>query len=117
MKDNITDIERDMPILWQSVKQNKVSGDQAKVFIRGVGISAICAAVEAIQVAAMCEKFMMSFDMEEKSKSNSTPQNADKVYCRDCKYLNTEGNKPFCCHSKMNTNGLDDWCYHGKRWR
>ena len=38
-----------------------------------------------------------------------------RVYCRDCDYLNLDGDKPFCCHRHMSTNGLDDWCYHGKK--
>lgn len=115
LKDNINNIDHDMPVLWKLVKKNEANGDQAKVFIRSIRIMAILAATEAIQTAAMCEKFMMSFSMEEKSKTDNIPQNADKVYCKDCDYLNTDGDKPFCCHRKMNTNGLDDWCCHGKK--
>lgn len=43
----------------------------------------------------------------------STPKNRDGVYCKDCDYLNTDSDTPYCCHSNMSTNGLDDWCCHG----
>ncbi len=43
----------------------------------------------------------------------STPKNRDGVYCKNCDYLNTDSDTPYCCHSNMSTNGLDDWCYHG----
>lgn len=60
---------------------------------------------EIKEMADMCDKF----------KTNSEPQNRDKVFCKDCDYLNLDGDKPFCCHRHMSTNGLDDWCYHGKK--
>lgn len=39
--------------------------------------------------------------------------NDDKVHCKDCDYLNMDSGKPHCCHSRMSTNGLDDWCNFG----
>lgn len=42
-------------------------------------------------------------------------KNAGKVHCRDCDYLNMDSGKPYCCHSRMSTNGLDDWCNHGRK--
>ncbi|MCM1059434.1 MAG: hypothetical protein NC452_03995 [Eubacterium sp.] len=57
-------------------------------------------------------------DLEEivtnKPKEHSGDDN-DKVYCRDCDYLNMDSGKPFCCHSRMSTNGLDDWCNFGTK--
>ena len=41
--------------------------------------------------------------------------NAGKIHCRDCDYLNMDSRKPYCCHSRMSTSGLDDWCDHAKR--
>lgn len=39
--------------------------------------------------------------------------NAAKIRCKDCDYLNMDDGKPYCCHARMSTNGLDDWCYCG----
>ena len=39
--------------------------------------------------------------------------NAAKIRCKDCDYLNMDDGKPYCCHARMSTNGLDDWCYYG----
>ena len=41
--------------------------------------------------------------------------NAGKIRCKDCDYLNMDDGKPYCCHTHMSTNGLDDWCYYGKK--
>lgn len=41
--------------------------------------------------------------------------NNDRVHCRDCDYLNMDSGKPYCCHSRMSTNGLDDWCNWGTK--
>ena len=41
--------------------------------------------------------------------------NDDKVHCKDCDYLNMDSGKPFCCHPRMSTNGLDDWCNFGRK--
>lgn len=67
LKDDIAKIEQDMPVLWRVVKGNEVNEDQGKVFIRSIKIRAILAAVEAIQAAAMCDKFQMSFEMDSKN--------------------------------------------------
>lgn len=66
LKEDITEMEKDMAVLWKLIKQNEANGDQAKVFIRSIKIRAILAATEAIQIAAMCEKFKMSLGLEEK---------------------------------------------------
>lgn len=41
--------------------------------------------------------------------------NNDRVHCMDCDYLNMDSGKPYCCHSRMSTNGLDDWCSFGRK--
>lgn len=40
---------------------------------------------------------------------------AGRVHCKDCDYLNMDSGKPHCCHPRMSTNGLNDWCYNGRR--
>lgn len=104
-------IKYDMQCLWGAVKGNNT--EAALETISHTYERAVNAAVEAIQTAAMCEKFKMSLSAAE--SRDDIPQNADKVRCRDCDYLNTDEDKPFCCHPKMSTSGLDDWCYFGKR--
>ena len=115
LKEKVKDIKGDKKAVWSLVKENEANGDKARVYIRSIKIRATLAAVEAIQVAAMCEKYEMSIIENQKPKADNAPKNADKVHCKDCDYLNTDGDKPFCCHKKMSTNGLDDWCCHGKR--
>lgn len=115
LKEKVKDIKEDRKVVWKLVKENEANGDKARVFTRSIKIRAILAAVEAIQVAAMCEKYEMSIIKDGNLEIDNMPQNSDKVYCKDCEYLNTDGDKPFCCHRKMSTNGLDDWCYHGKK--
>lgn len=96
--------------LWGAVKGNNT--EAALETVLHISERAVNAAIEAIQVAAMCEKFKMSLDPKSR---DSSLESKDKVHCRDCDYLNTDGDKPFCCHRKMSTNGLDDWCCHGKK--
>lgn len=115
LKEKVKDIKGDKKAIWGLVKENEADGDKARVFIRSIKIRATLAAVEAIQVAAMCEKYEMSIIENKKFKADNDTKNDDKVYCKDCDYLNTDGDKPFCCHRNMSTNGLDDWCCHGKR--
>lgn len=67
LKVDFAEIEADMATLWKLTKQNEASGDQGRVYIRSIKIRAILAAVEAIQVAAMCDKFQMSFEMDSKN--------------------------------------------------
>ena len=112
LKDKISEIEKNMSMLWKFIKNNEIDEERAISIIGSTNTVATLAAVEAIQVAAMCKKFKMSLDP--KSRDNSL-ESKDKVHCRDCDYLNTDGDKPFCCHRNMSTNGLDDWCYHGKK--
>lgn len=112
LKDKISEIEKNMSMLWKFIKNNEIDEERAISIIGSTNTIATFAAVEAIQVAAMCEKFKMS--LEPKSRDNSV-ENKDKVHCRDCDYLNTDGFKLICCHRKMSTNGPDDWCYHGKK--
>lgn len=104
-------IKYDMQCLWGAVKGNNT--EAALETISHTYERAVNAAVEAIQTAAMCEKFKMSLNADK--TRDGVLQNADKVHCKDCDYLNTDGDKPFCCHPKMSTNGLDDWCCHGKK--
>lgn len=50
------------------------------------------------------------------SKTTEPDSNCDdKVRCKDCDYLNMDSGKPFCCHSRMSTNGLYDWCNFGRK--
>lgn len=111
LKDEIHDIKEYKKLMKEAIHKNntRMVFEYAEI----MGFRAIHAAVEAIQVAAMCENFKMSLSTAE--SCDDIPQNADKVRCRDCDYLNTDGDKPFCCHPKMSTNGLDDWCCHGKK--
>lgn len=104
-------IKYDMQCLWGAVKGNNT--EAASETISHTYERAVNAAVEAIQTAAMCKKFKMSLNADK--TRDSVPQNADKVHCKDCDYLNTDGDELFCCHPKMSTNGLDDWCCHGKK--
>lgn len=104
-------IKYDMQCLWGAVKSNNT--EAALETISHTYERAVNAAVEAIQTAAMCEKFKMSLNTDK--TRDSVPPNADKLHCKDCDYLNTDGDKPFCCHPKMSTNGLDDWCCYGKK--
>lgn len=106
-------IKYDARCLWGAVKGNNT--EAVKETILHMSERAVNAAIEAIQTAAMCEKFKMSLEAEEKPKAENIPKNHDKVYCKNCEYLNMDEGKPFCCHRNMSTNGLDDWCYHGKR--
>lgn len=106
-------IKYDMLCLWNAVKGNNT--EAALETVSHTYERAVNAAVEAIQTAAMCKKFKMSLSASAGKTRCSIPQNSDKVHCKDCDYLNTDGDKPFCCHSKMSTNGLDDWCSYGKK--
>ncbi len=107
-------IKYDMQCLWGAVKSNNT--ETAYETISNTYERAVNAAVEAIQTAAMCKKFKASLEALSGVKNRDViPQNADKVHCKDCDFLNMDGDKPFCCHSKMSTNGLDDWCCHGKK--
>lgn len=65
LKADLAEISQDVDVLWKLVKQNDATGEQARVFIRSIKIRAILAAIEAIQVAAMCEKYKISFGMKE----------------------------------------------------
>lgn len=113
LKDEIRDIKEHKKLMKEAIHKNndRMVFEYAEI----MGYRAICAAVEAIQVAAMCEKFKISLSASAGKTRCSIPQNSDKVHCKDCDYLNTDGDKPFCCHSKMSTNGLDDWCSYGKK--
>lgn len=39
----------------------------------------------------------------------------EKVYCKDCDFLNMDSGKPYCRHSHMSINSLDDWCDFGTK--
>jgi len=118
LDDDNAAIKYDMLCLWNAVKRN--NAETALETVSRTYERAVNAAIEAIQVAAMCEKFKASSEAYTKPKSGGKPltavkrfemvQNADRVHCRNCDYLNTDYGKPICCHRKMNSNGLDDWC-------
>lgn len=50
-----------------------------------------------------------------KPEEHNNSSNNNKVHCKDCAYLNIDDGKPYCCHSRMSTNGLDDWCNFGRK--
>lgn len=125
LDDDNAAIKYDMLCLWNAVKGNDT--ETALKIVSHTYERAVNAAIEAIQVAAMCEKFKMSSEAYTKPKSEEKTltaaerfemvQNADRVHCKDCDYFNTDANsgKPACCHGRMSTNGLDDWCCYGKK--
>lgn len=47
------------------------------------------------------------------SPSDSEAQ--DHVHCKDCDYLCKIGGKICCGYPRMISNGLEDWCRHGKK--
>lgn len=85
-----------MTEIWRNIKIN----ERCLSIIRSLRVKAIEASCEAIQVAAMCDKFIRLWKTEEKSKPINIPQNADKVYCKDCAYLNTDVIKTVLLPSK-----------------
>ncbi|MCM1330435.1 MAG: hypothetical protein NC253_13455, partial [Ruminococcus sp.] len=77
-------VKYDMLCLWNAVKGN--NSEAAEATVSHTYERAVNAAVEAIQVAAMCEKFKMLLEeySREKTVLGGTPENADKVFCKDC---------------------------------
>lgn len=61
LKDSRIDAEVNLDNLWENIKLN---GDMQSMFVtlNCIKLNAIEAACEAIQVAAMCDKFKMSFE-------------------------------------------------------
>lgn len=107
-------IKYDMLCLWNAVKRN--NAETALETVSRTYERAVNAAIEAIQVAAMCEKFKVSSEVCAKPIGMVQKiRNADRVHCRNCDYLNTDYGKPICCHRKMSSNCLDDWCCLGKK--
>lgn len=76
LKDEIDKMEKDMPVLWRAVKQNEAYDDIAKVFINNIKLRAVFAATEAIQVAAMCEKFKKSLGLDKDTKQSTADHDA-----------------------------------------
>lgn len=113
LKDEIRDIKEYKKLMKEAIHKNnnRMVFEYAEI----MGFRAIHAAVEAIQVAAMCEKFKMSLSASAGKTRCSIPKNADKVRCRDCDFLIMDGDKPFCGRRDMSTKGLDDWHDYGKK--
>ncbi len=86
-------IKYDMLCLWNAVKSNNT--EAALKTVSHTYERAVNAAIEAIQVAAMCKKFKQ------------------KVLCMDCEYFNAGDDKPIYCHG--NTSGLGGLCCFGKK--
>ena len=86
-------IKYDMLCLWNAVKSNNT--EAALKTVSHTYERAVNAAIEAIQVAAMCKKFKQ------------------KVLCMDCEYFNAGDDKPIYCHG--NTSGLAGLCCFGKK--
>lgn len=57
LKENVSEIKQNVHAIWQVIRQNDVCEERMDPLINRIEISAVNAAVEAIQVAAMCEKF------------------------------------------------------------
>lgn len=106
-------IKYDMLCLWNTVKSNNT--EAALKTVSHTYERAVNAAIEAIQVAAMCEKFKTHLGWKQindyiKPKSD---ESAPKVLCRDCEYFNAGDDKPIYCHG--NTSGLGGLCCFGKK--
>lgn len=108
-------VKYDMLCLWTAVKCN--SSEAAEATISHTYERAVNAAIEAIQVAAMCEKYEMSIIEDGKPKADNEPQNDDKVYCKDCTYCihNKDKTDYVCCRNGIITCGAYYWCYRGKK--
>lgn len=54
-------------------------------------------------------------EKEESVTSPSDSETQGHVHCKDCDYLCEIGGKICCCYPRMISNGLEDWCRHGKK--
>lgn len=96
-KEDVQEMEMVLSYFWGKVKRNRSSND----LVSGMKKIALEAAAEAIQVAAMCDKFLMTKDtylhgwIKCKDPSELTPENI----CRFCAASPDEcGEYPDICH-------------------
>lgn len=97
-KEDVQEMEMVLSYFWGKVKRNRSSND----LISGMKKIALEAAAEAIQVAAMCDKFLMTQNtylngwIKCKDPSELTPENI----CRFCATGPDEcGEYPECCYN------------------
>lgn len=57
LKEDVSMIKQYFNVLWQYVKRNEADSEYAGDNLDGIRVHAVNAAVEAVQVAAMCDKF------------------------------------------------------------
>lgn len=98
-KEDVQEMEMVLSYFWGKVKRNRSSND----LVSGMKKIALEAAAEAIQVAAMCDKFLMTKD---------TYLNG-WIKCKDPSELTPENICRFCATGPDECGEYQDICYKG----